>query len=75
MEAIIAHRLKREAKVVAALRRQGRAATLATLVPEVYDDTPVALHGLARHSLLAHLQKLDEEGRVVQDGDRWSWRD
>ena len=75
IDRVIAHRLKREARVVDALRRQGDAATLDTLVPDVYDDTPVALHGLARCSLLAHLQKLEQEGRVVQHGDRWGWRD
>ncbi len=75
IDRVIAHRLKRESKVVAALHRQGPAATLDTLVPEVYDDTPVALHGLARFSLLAHLQKLDEEGRVARAGDHWAWRE
>jgi glyoxylase-like metal-dependent hydrolase (beta-lactamase superfamily II) len=75
IDRVIAHRLQREAKVVAALRRQGPATTLAALVPEVYADTPVPLHGLARHSLLAHLQKLDEEGRASSDGERWSWRE
>ena len=71
IERVIAHRLKREAKVVDALRRQGGAVPLDSLVPDVYDDTPVALHRLARYSLLAHLQKLVEEGRVHDDGDRW----
>jgi glyoxylase-like metal-dependent hydrolase (beta-lactamase superfamily II) len=74
IDRVMAHRLKREAKVVDALRRQGATATLATLVADVYDDTSVALHGLARHSLLAHLQKLLEEGRAARDGDRWTWR-
>jgi hypothetical protein len=31
------------------------------------------LHPLARYSLLAHLQKLVEERRVAQDGERWAW--
>ncbi|HET9692916.1 MAG TPA: MBL fold metallo-hydrolase [Steroidobacteraceae bacterium] len=75
IDRVIAHRLKREAKVIDALCRQGGAATLDTLLPVVYDDTPVALHGLARFSLLAHLQKLDEEGRVVRNGERWVWRE
>jgi glyoxylase-like metal-dependent hydrolase (beta-lactamase superfamily II) len=75
IDRVIAHRLQREGKVIEALRRQGPATTLADLVPEVYADTPVALHGLARHSLLAHLHKLDEEGRALRDGERWSWRE
>ena len=71
---VIEHRLGREAKVVDALRRAPQAATLADLVPVVYADTPAALHGLARHSLHAHLQKLEEEGRVDRASDRWRWR-
>jgi glyoxylase-like metal-dependent hydrolase (beta-lactamase superfamily II) len=75
IDRVIAHRLKREGKLIDALRRQGVAATLDTLVPDVYADTPTALHGLARFSLLAHLQKLDEEGRVARDGEHWTWRE
>lgn len=75
IDRVIAHRLKREQKVVDALRRQPAAAALDTLVREVYDDTPVALHGLARFSLLAHLQKLGEEGRAQEDGERWRWHE
>ena len=75
IDRVIAHRLKRELKVVAALRRQDAVATLDTLVPDVYDDTPLSLHGLARFSLLAHLQKLEEEGRVTREGDHWAWRE
>ena len=73
IERVIAHRLKREAKVIDALQRLAGRATLEALVAGVYDDTPVYLHGLARHSLLAHLQKLDEEGRIGRDGERWAW--
>jgi glyoxylase-like metal-dependent hydrolase (beta-lactamase superfamily II) len=73
IDRVIAHRLKRESKVVDGLLELGGAATLAELVPLVYADTPVALHGLARYSLLAHLQKLLEERRVAQDGERWTW--
>jgi glyoxylase-like metal-dependent hydrolase (beta-lactamase superfamily II) len=73
IDRVVAHRLERERKVVDALRRQAGDATLDTLVPEVYADTPVALHRLARFSLLAHLQKLAEDGRARQDGERWFW--
>jgi glyoxylase-like metal-dependent hydrolase (beta-lactamase superfamily II) len=75
IEHVIAHRLGREAKVIDALRRQSCAATVDALLPLVYADTPVALHGLARYSLLAHLQKLDEDGRVDRDGAHWRWRE
>ncbi len=72
IDRIVAHRLQRERKVIDALRRPGQA-TLDELVPEVYEDTPAALHGWARYSLLAHLLKLDEEGRARHDGVRWLW--
>ena len=61
LRALIAHRLKREAKVVAALCEAGPA-RLDALVPRVYDDVPAALHAMARRSLLAHLLKLKDEG-------------
>jgi len=65
---LIAHRLAREAKVVAALERLGRA-TLEQLVPAVYDDVHAKLHPVAARSLTAHLQKLVAEGNVrAQDG-------
>ncbi|HXZ51206.1 MAG TPA: MBL fold metallo-hydrolase [Burkholderiales bacterium] len=65
---LIAHRLAREAKVVAALERLGRA-TLEQLVPAVYDDVHPKLHAVAARSLTAHLQKLVAEGNVrAQDG-------
>jgi len=70
LRALIAHRLKREAKVTAALREAGPA-SLDALLPRVYDDVPVALHAVARRSLLAHLLKLhgEDAARVVAEGD------
>ena len=70
LRALIAHRLKREAKVTAALRQAGPA-SLDALLPRVYDDVPAALHAVARRSLLAHLLKLQGDGaaRVVAAGD------
>jgi len=72
IERVVGHRLQREAKVVAALRRHGTA-TIGDIVAEVYDDTPVHLHQLARFSLLAHTIKLEEEGRAARRGDGWTW--
>lgn len=60
---LVAHRLAREAKVVAALERLGRA-TLEQLVPAVYDDVAARLHAVAARSLSAHLEKLVAEGNV-----------
>jgi glyoxylase-like metal-dependent hydrolase (beta-lactamase superfamily II) len=72
IDRVIAHRLKREAKLVAALGRRERC-TLDEVLAEVYDDTPVALHALAKFSLLAHALKLAEEGRAGRDGETWAW--
>ncbi|HZF17838.1 MAG TPA: MBL fold metallo-hydrolase [Steroidobacteraceae bacterium] len=74
VEGLIAHRLRREAKAVDRLRAAGRV-SLAELVPRVYDDVTPALHGFARHSLEAHLIKLERERRVERDGEFWSVRD
>lgn len=68
----IAHRLKREAKVLAALEaKQGL--SLQQLVVKAYDDTPAMLHGLATYSLWAHLIKLEEEGLAKQDEQEQWW--
>jgi glyoxylase-like metal-dependent hydrolase (beta-lactamase superfamily II) len=67
---LIAHRLKRESKVVDAFK-QKNPATLDELVPVVYDDTPARLHGVARRSLHAHLIKLEREGRALESGELW----
>lgn len=63
----IAHRLMREGKVVDALRGAGAAAKADDLVPVAYADTPAHLWPMARLSLLAHLEKLVAEGKVVAD--------
>lgn len=70
LDEYVEHRLWRERKVLAAVERAGRGTT-ADLVPDVYDDVPVALYGLAERSLLAHLQKLERDGRVARTGTTW----
>jgi len=72
-EWIIEHRLKREAKVVDALRDIGPAPAEA-LLALVYDDVPQRMHAMAMRSLTAHLFKLRDESRAVQDGARWALR-
>ena len=63
----IAHRLGREAKVLAAL--QALAATApadeSALLAAVYADTPKHLHAVALRSLRAHLLKLQADGRAT----------
>ena len=67
---LIAHRLAREEKVVAAMRQLG-AATLEELVPVVYADVPPKLHPVASRSLSAHLDKLVADARALQQDGRW----
>jgi glyoxylase-like metal-dependent hydrolase (beta-lactamase superfamily II) len=71
LRGLIAHRLKREAKVLAALQSAG-SASLDSLVSVVYDDVKAALHPVARRSLLAHLLKLQSDGQARSDGQTWS---
>ncbi len=67
----IAHRLGREAAVLGALT--GEPADLMTITRAAYPDVPPALHGLASGSTLAHLIKLDEQGRARRLSDeRWA---
>jgi glyoxylase-like metal-dependent hydrolase (beta-lactamase superfamily II)/8-oxo-dGTP pyrophosphatase MutT (NUDIX family) len=69
LAALIAHRLRRESKVLAALKPEPE--SLDSLVQRVYDDVPAALHGVAQRSLLAHLLKLQGEGRSACEGQAW----
>ncbi|MBK5912666.1 hypothetical protein CCR85_14370 [Rhodothalassium salexigens] len=65
LDALIAHRKDREARVLAAVT--AGAETLDALVPQVYRDVPPAMHPAAARSLLAHLIKLVDERRLVAD--------
>ncbi len=71
VRALIAHRLGRESKVVAGMQELGPA-SIEGLVSVVYADVPVGLHPVARRSLLAHLLKLQADGRARVDEDIWS---
>ena len=70
LRALVSHRLRREAKVLAALQLFG-AAPMDALLLRVYDDVPAALHPMARRSLLAHLLKLQADGAAVATGELW----
>lgn len=67
---LVAHRLKRERKVLEAVRA-GRGENLEELVKRAYDDAPVRLHAVAQRSLHAHLIKLRDEGQVREEAGRW----
>lgn len=70
IDALIEHRLKRERKVVERLAGLPDS-TLSTLVAAVYDEVDPRLHRLAERSLLAHLEKLKDDGLAREVGGRW----
>ncbi len=68
LEEYVAHRRRREEKVLAALARASKPVTLAELVPVAYDDAPKSVWPLAARSAEAHLVKLVAEGRAMRRG-------
>ncbi len=66
---LLEHRLKRQTLVLGALSDLPQ--QLPALVERVYRDTPAELWGYAERSLLAHLLKLEGEGRAAREGDFW----
>jgi glyoxylase-like metal-dependent hydrolase (beta-lactamase superfamily II)/8-oxo-dGTP pyrophosphatase MutT (NUDIX family) len=70
VERLLVHRRARENKVLNTLR-EADGATVEQLLTGVYDDTPTRLHAMAARSLLAHLQKLEADGRVAQIDGQW----
>ncbi len=64
-----AHRLAREAAILQAVL--AGASRLETVVQEVYTDVPTYLHPFAERSALAHLLKLEAEGRAKQEDGQW----
>jgi glyoxylase-like metal-dependent hydrolase (beta-lactamase superfamily II) len=61
----LAHRQEREDRLVAALDRGER--RRAALLAEVWDDVPEQLRQAAAIAMQAHLEKLEEEGRLPGD--------
>ncbi|HEY0748663.1 MAG TPA: MBL fold metallo-hydrolase [Steroidobacteraceae bacterium] len=70
LEALRAHRLAREDKVLRSLAKLERA-DLNTLTPVVYDDVSADRHQWARLTLEAHLIKLLREARVTELDGVW----
>ena len=67
---LIEHRQSREDKVRRVLAGL-KAASVADLLPLVYDDVPHALHEVAALSLQAHLEKLEAERKAHRHADGW----
>jgi ribonuclease/clavin/mitogillin len=73
---LIEHRREREGRVIEALRSLAPAAAsnpapIGALVERAYDDTPRDLWPYAERSLLAHLLKLESEGKATRAGEGW----
>jgi glyoxylase-like metal-dependent hydrolase (beta-lactamase superfamily II) len=68
LDEYIAHRLDRERRLERALADGLR--TTDELLDRVWSDAPAALRGAATVTLAAHLDKLDEEGRLPDDVER-----
>jgi len=71
IEVLVRHRELREYKSLLAVRELGTA-TLEALTPIVYDDVPEFKHPWAARSLLAHLEKLRDDGAVVEKDGDWT---
>jgi ribonuclease/clavin/mitogillin len=65
----IEHRAQREGQVLDALTAGG--ATVDAITATIYPALTEALVPMAKESVLAHLQKLETDGRARRDGDRW----
>jgi len=67
VEQLLEHRREREAQVLACLR-DGHD-IIGAMVARLYADVDQRLHKAAARSVLAHLLKLVEEGKVAAEGD------
>lgn len=70
IDRLIAHRLAREAKLLAAMQGLGPS-DVPALLAVVYDDVAPPLYPVAARSLLAHLRKLQSEGLAVERDGRY----
>lgn len=69
-ERLISHRLRRERRVLDAVR--AGATTVDAVLDEAYEKDLTGVRDLARATVRAHLEKLAVEGTVTVDGDRLS---
>jgi len=67
---MLTHRMAREQAIAAKLNRDGAADTH-TLMDTIYSQVHPRLRRAAERNVLAHLLKLESEGKVVRDGDLW----
>ncbi len=70
IEHYVAHRAQREAQVLELLA--AGTSTVDGLTAKIYPSIPDALLAMARESVLAHLMKLELEGRAARADAHWS---
>ena len=66
----IQHRLQREEQILSCIAQSGPLDSW-QIVKIVYKETPERLHAAANVNVNHHLEKLETEGRISRDGDRW----
>ena len=71
IQSIIRHRLSRESKVLRCVEK-GKDQDIDKLLSLVYNDVPDILHPIARMSLLAHLIKLEVDGKIIKTNNAYS---
>ncbi len=69
VQALLDHRLAREASIAAALDAVPRSTK--SLVDALYSQVDPLLLRAAERNVIAHLIKLRQEGRAVEDGEAW----
>jgi glyoxylase-like metal-dependent hydrolase (beta-lactamase superfamily II) len=74
LDGYVSHREDRERQVLELLG-EASPRTIPDLVATIYADYPLEVHALAERSVLAHLVKLEGEGRAVRKGtaDAATW--
>lgn len=70
IDGYLTHRQRREDQIVVAMRAGARLPD--AIVERLYEGVKPELLVLARESVLAHLIKLRDEGRVREDEDEWA---
>lgn len=72
VEGLLTHRLRREQTIFESLSAEPLAPS--ELVDRLYSKTHPRLWRAAERNVVAHLLKLEAEGRVQRDGERWRSR-
>lgn len=72
LDRLIAHRHEREARILEAL--VGGSRTLEAVVRVAYSEVASELHAIAAQSTLAHLEFLEDQGKVRRSGRLWEAR-